>query len=120
MTTNRASTTKKAAASLPDDQPFDFNLDTVEAESELRPFRVHFHGRRWEMEHLEALDVWDLIEAAEKGETGAMLGAFKAALGDDFEDFRKIKLPQYKLKALFNAYRDHCGIEAGESDASES
>lgn len=119
MTTNRANTVKKAA-STPDDQPFDFNLDTVKAEVELTPFRFHFNGRRWEMAHLEDLDVWSLVEAAERGEIGAMLGIFETALGSDFTDFRKVKLPQYKLKALFNAYREHCGFEAGESDASES
>lgn len=119
-TTNRAPAAKKAAATSTDSQPFDFNLDAVESEVELKPFRIHFNGRRWELQHLEALDIWDLLEAAEQGDTGAMVGAFKAALGGDFDDFRKVKLPQYKMKALFNAYRDHCGIEEGESLASES
>ncbi|MEW2578341.1 hypothetical protein [Streptomyces syringium] len=112
--------TARTATRTTDDQPFDFNLDAVKAETELTPFRVHFDGRRWEMQHLEALDVWELMEAAEKGEAGAMLGAFRSALGDQYEDFRKIKLPQYKLKALFNAYRNHCGLEPGESGASAS
>ena len=116
MTTNRAATKRTSA---PDDKPFDFNLDAVEAETQLLPFRFHFNGRRWEMQHLEALDIWELMEAAEQGETGAMLGAFRAALGDDFEDFRKVTLPQYKLKALFNAYRTHCGLAEGESPASD-
>lgn len=115
MTTNRTATKR---TSTPDDQPFDFNLDTVKAETELRPFRVHFGGRRYEMAHLEALDVWTLMDVAERGEIGAMLGAFKAALGDDYEDFRKQGLPQYKLKALFEAYRKHCGVDEGESPAS--
>jgi hypothetical protein len=113
-------TTRTAPRKTADDQPFDFNLDAVKAEADLSPFRFHFSGRRWEMQHLEALDVWDLMEAAEKGEIGAMLGAFKAALRDDFDDFRKVALPQYKLKALFAAYREHCGLEPGESEASGS
>jgi hypothetical protein len=110
--------TSRTATKAPDDQPFDFNLDAVKAESDLSPFRVHFAGRRWEMKHLEALDVWQLMDAAERGEIGAMLGAFQAALGDDYTDFRKQELPQYKLKALFEAYRKHCGVAEGESEAS--
>lgn len=101
-----------------DDQPFDFNLDAVQAETELRPFRFHWNGKRWEMQHLEALDVWGLMEAAEGGDTAAMTGAFREAMGKQWETFRAIRLPQYKLKALFDAYRKHCGLEPGESAAS--
>lgn len=110
--------TSRTARTTPDDQPFDFNLDTVKAEVELTPFRVHFDGRRWEMLHLQDLDIWDLVEAAEGGDVKAMLVAFKLALGDEFENFRKIRLPQYKLTALFKAYQQHCGLEPGESAAS--
>jgi hypothetical protein len=110
--------TGRTARTTPDDSPFDFNLDAVKAEVELSPFRLHFDGRRWEMAHLQELDIWDLVEAAEGGDAKAMLGAFKLALGDDFDDFRKIRLPQYKLTALFKAYQQHCGLEPGESAAS--
>ena len=110
--------TNRTAPKPSDSEPFDFNLDAVESEVELRPFRVHFNGRRWEFAHMEGLDIWDLVEAAEGGEVRAMIGVFKAALGDDFDDFRKVKFPQYKMKALFTAYRKHCGLEPGESEAS--
>lgn len=103
-----------------DDQPFDFNLDAVQAEVDLAPFRVHFAGHRYAFAHLQSLDVWDLVEIAEGGDTGATLGVLKAALGDGFAEFRKNPLPQYKLKQLFEAYQKHCGLLPGESDASES
>lgn len=109
-------TTKKTAA--PDDKPFDFNLDAVKAEVDLAPFRVHYGGRRWVFLHLEDIDVWDLVEAAEQGEIPAMLGAFKGALGDDFDAFRGLGLKQWQLKALFKQYRAHCGYAEGESPAS--
>ena len=112
--------TTRTAPKPTDSEPFDFNLDAVQAEVELRPFRVHFNGRRWEFAHMEGLDIWDLVEAAEGGEVRAMIGIFKAALGEDFADFRKVKFPQYKMKALFTAYRKHCGREPGESEASGS
>lgn len=112
--------TARTAPKPTDDKPFDFNLDAVKSEVELTPFRVHFDGRRWEFAHMEGLDIWDLVEAAEGGEVRAMVGVFQTALGDDFADFRKVKLPQYKMKALFSAYRDHCGLESGESEASGS
>ncbi|KMS71762.1 hypothetical protein ACH49_24365 [Streptomyces leeuwenhoekii] len=112
--------TTRTAPKPTDSEPFDFNLDAVQAEADLRPFRVHWGGRRFEMQHLEALDIWELMEAAEKGEAGAMVGAFREALGDQWDDFRAIRLPQFKLKALFDAYRKHCGLEPGESAASGS
>lgn len=111
--------TTRTATKSPDSQPFDFNLDAVQAEVELTPWRVHWNGRRFEFAHMEALDVWGLVEAAEGGEIAATIGIFKAALSEkDWEDFRKIRLPQYKLKALFDAYRTHCGVGEGESEAS--
>ena len=111
------STTRTAKA--PDNQPFDFNLDAVKAEVDLTPWRVNWGARRWEFAHMEDLDVWGLMEAAEGGDIAATIGIFKAALGDkDWQDFRKIRLPQYKLKALFDAYREHCGVAEGESPAS--
>jgi hypothetical protein len=112
--------TTRTAPKPADDQPFDFNLDAVKAESNLTPFRVHFDGRRWDFAHMEALDVWDLVEAVERGEVAAMVSIFKAALGEQWEDFRKVRLPQFKMKALFGEYRKYCGLEPGESEASGS
>ncbi|GGP56060.1 hypothetical protein [Streptomyces abikoensis] len=103
-----------------DDQPFDFNLDAVQAEVDLSPWRVHWAGRRWEFAHMQALNVWELVEAAEAGDTQAMVGIFKAALGGQWQDFHATPLPQYKLRALFDAYRRHSGLEPGESGASAS
>ncbi|MFE3657280.1 hypothetical protein [Streptomyces sp. NPDC059165] len=111
--------TTRTATKRTDDSPFDFNLDAVQSEVELRPFRVHFDGRRWEFAHMEGLNIWDLVEAAEGGEVAAMTGVFRISLGaDQWEEFRKVKFPQYKMKALFTAYREHCGLEPGESEAS--
>lgn len=108
-------------ATKTDSTPFDFNLDTVKSEVNLDPFRVHFGGRRWEFAHLNGLDVWDLVEVAEGGDTGATIGLFRAALGDEaFAEFRKVSLPQYKMRALLDAYQEHCGMQSGESEASAS
>lgn len=106
-------------ATKPDDQPFDFNLDGIQAEVDLTPWRVHWNSRRWEFRHAEELDVWGLAEGAESGDVGATMAIFKLALGDEqWADFRKVKMPQYKMKALFQAYKQHCGL--GESEASPS
>lgn len=113
--------TARTATSKPaDDQPFDFNLDAVRAEVDLAPFRVHFDNRRWEFAHLQDLDIWDLVEAADGGDMSAVTGAFRLALGDQYEDFRKVRLPQYKMMPLFKAWQRHCGMEPGESQASGS
>lgn len=105
-------------ATTPDNQPFDFNLDAVEAEVELRPFRVHFGGRRFEFTHMQELDAWDTIEAAESGDVGVVVNSMKLALGDQWEAFRKIPMPQHKLMRLFKAWQKHSGVESGESEAS--
>lgn len=110
-------------ATRADDQPFDFNLNTVEAESDLAPFVFLWASkanpnRRFSMAHMEALDVWPLMAAAEGGDAGAMAGIFRTALGEDWDEFRKTPLPQYKMKALFDAYRKHSGVGPGESQAS--
>ena len=105
-------------AKTPDDQPFDFNLDAVEAEVELRPFRVNFGGRRWTFLHMQELDAWEAIEAAASGDVGVVVESMKLALGDQWDDFRKQRMPQYKLMPLFKAWQKHSGVSAGESEAS--
>lgn len=109
MTTSQAR--KRTAAKPADSQPFDLNLDSLQPEQEHPPFRVHWGGRRWTFAHLNELSVWDLLDVADQGDVAAMVGAFRAALGDDWDAFRKIRMPQWKLKVLFNAYRQHCRID---------
>lgn len=113
----------RTATGRPDDKPFGFDLNAVQAESDLSPFVFRWASkddpnRRLTMAHMEALDVWPLMAAAEGGDAGAMAGIFRTALGDDWEEFRKTPLPQYKMKALFDAYRKHSGVGPGESQAS--
>lgn len=113
-------TTRKTAAVKPaDDKPFDFNLDAVEAEVDLSPFRVNYGGKRWTFAHMQALNAWDVVEAAEGGDVAAVVGSMRLALGEQWEEFRKLPLPQYRLMPLFNAWRDHSGLKPGESEASD-
>lgn len=113
------STTRTATKRAPDGQPFDFNLDAVQAETDLTPWRVHWAGRRWEFRHAEELDIWGLAEGAAAGNVAATLQVLQLALGpEQWTDFRKIDMPQYKLLALFKGYQTHCGLAEGESPAS--
>lgn len=106
-------------ASRPDDKPFDFDLDALKAEVDLTPFVFQWQGRRWSLAHLQELDAWESIEAAEQGDAEAMLGTFRLGLGDgDWAAFRSTPVPQFKLKGLFMAYLKHCGMKPGESPAS--
>ena len=116
MTTNRTATRA-------DDEVFDFNLNAVQAESDLKPFVFLWASkddpnRRLTMQHMESLDIWSLVAAAEGGDAHAMVGVFKTALGPDWDAFRRTPLPQYKMKALFKAYQTHSGMASGESEAS--
>ncbi|MFI5808974.1 hypothetical protein [Streptomyces sp. NPDC051561] len=114
MTTQK----KATAARRPDDKPYDFNLDAVEAEVDLTPFVFQYQGRRWSMAHLMDLDIMPLITAAQNGDAAAMLGAFREALGKDWPAFEKVGLKQFRLQPLFEAYQGHCGMAPGESGAS--
>jgi hypothetical protein len=110
-------TTRTATAKPSDDRPFDFNLDAVKAEVDLTPWRVHWGGKRFEFRHAEELDVWKLVESAEGGDVGSTIGVLRTSLGpEQWDEFKKIGMPQYKMKALFEAYKAHCGL--GESEAS--
>ncbi|MCX4676694.1 hypothetical protein OG413_15525 [Streptomyces sp. NBC_01433] len=115
------SSTRTATA---DDQVAEFNLNAVQAETSLAPFRFLWASkadpnRRLTMQHMEGLNVWPLMAAADNGDAAAMAGIFRVALGDEeWEEFRRTPLPQYKLKALFKAYQKHSGQEPGESLAS--
>ncbi|MFC5187136.1 hypothetical protein [Actinomadura harenae] len=113
--------TSRKAPRPADDEPFDFNLNTVQKEVELRPWRVVWgpENKRWTFAHMQELDTWDLIAAAGKGDNAATIEMFKAALGpDQFREFRKIPLPQWAAEELFNAWGEHCGVDVGESSGS--
>ncbi|MFH9215477.1 hypothetical protein [Streptomyces globisporus] len=117
-------TTRTATNNRADDEVFDFNLNAVQAESDLKPFVFLWASeddpnRRLTMQHMESLDVWPLMAAADGGDAAAMAGIFREALGKkQWAQFRETPLPQYKLKALFAAYRKHSGASEGESVAS--
>lgn len=114
MTAQTARSTKPR-----DDQPFDFNLDAVKAEVNLEPFRFNHGGKRFVMVNLNELDSWEVVALADGGDVKAMMDGFKLALGEQWEAFRAIPLKQWKLRALFTAYRKHCGLDEGESVASD-
>ncbi|KDN86706.1 hypothetical protein [Kitasatospora cheerisanensis] len=104
----------------PDDQPFDFNLDAVQAEVNLTPFVVHWAGRRWSFAHLQGLDIWEGLKVTGGPGIEAIMGTLRIALGsdDNWAEFQKTPLPGFKVKALFDAYQKHCGMTVGESPAS--
>ncbi|MEV7867486.1 hypothetical protein AB0P17_15595 [Streptomyces sp. NPDC088124] len=117
------STTRTAISKPADDDVFDFDLNAVEAESELRPFRFLWKSktdpnRRLTMQHMEGLNMWPLLAAADQGDVAAIMSVFRIALGDDWKAFHETPLPQYKMQALFKAYQKHCGQKPGESAAS--
>ncbi|MEV8349063.1 hypothetical protein ACFVTT_15600 [Streptomyces niveus] len=109
---------KNAAAKRPDDKPFDFNLDAVQSEVDLTPFVVQYKDRRWTFTHMQGLDIMPLIESAQHGDAAAVIGTFREALGDQWAEFQKVGLLQFKAQALFEAYQAHCGMQPGESPAS--
>lgn len=102
-----------------DNNPLDFDLDAVQAEVDLTPFRFKWAGKRWEFKHLQELDSWDVLAASDAGNIKASVALLELALGKaKWVEFRRIPLPQHKMAALAEAYQRHCGIEPGESQGS--
>lgn len=112
--------TTRTATKTPDNQPFDYNLDAVEAESDLSPWRVHWQGKKWEFAHLDNFDMWPFLSDESTGnDVEEALKIFQVALGEkQWAEFQKLPIPRYKLKALFEAYQKHCGAGMGEDGAS--
>jgi hypothetical protein len=115
MTTRTATKPARPA----DDEPFDFNLDALKPDTEHKPFRVHFGGRRWTLTNINELDAWDIAASAQGGDVEAVIGALRLALGDQWDDFQKVKFPQWKVMPLFRAWQKASGdVDSGESSAS--
>lgn len=112
--------TSRAASKTPDDQPFDFNLDAVQAEVALTPWRVNWRSRRWTFAHLDTFDIWPFMEDASGGGLDEMTKIMRTALGaDEWAEFQKHPIQRFQMKALFDGYKKHCGVnDSGESVAS--
>jgi hypothetical protein len=97
--------------SAPDNQPFEFNLDSYVKGLDLQDFRFHWNDRRWTFTHVDALDSWVMAAIGD----GDPLRVFEEAMGSEqFAEFRALPLPQGGLKELFNRYLKHCGVDPGE------
>jgi hypothetical protein len=98
--------------STPDDKPFDFNLDAYVKGLDLEPFRFHWKDRRWQMEHFDAIDSWEMGKAARSGNDADII---KLAMGNEqFAEFRKIPLLVGGLREVTERYFKHCGVDLGE------
>jgi hypothetical protein len=103
------------------DSPKVFNLNAVKVEAKDHPpFRFTWgpKGQRWEMKHRELIDQLPVYEAAARNQAEATLLSLKAALGDQWEEFRKIPLLPEQMEKLTDAYDEHCGADEGESSGS--
>lgn len=111
--------TTRPAKTTPDNQPFEFNLDALKPSAELAEFRVHFGGKRFVLTNINELDAWQILAMAQGGDLRAVTGSLMLALGDQWEDFKALGMPQWKLMPLFRAWQKHSGdLDPGESGAS--
>jgi hypothetical protein len=100
-----------------------FNLDAIEKEAGDKVFRFTLGGRDWEMIPLGQIDrkqvkkIAKLTEGATEAESiEAML---TIGLGDEqWVEFEELPLSMEGLRALFEAWTDHSGIDVPESSAS--
>jgi hypothetical protein len=83
-----------------------FDLDTLEAEDEHRPFRFRLQGQDFEMAHMQEMD-WSVAVLLEEGQIDVLLSE---ALGDKYDAFRGLGLPSWKMDELMIAWGRHVGI----------
>lgn len=100
-----------------------FDLDAVEREASDKTFRFTLGGREWSMKPLGRIDrkqVKQIAKAtADATEAESIEAMLRAGLGDEqWEEFDELPLSIDGLKALFEQWSDHSGIEAPESSAS--
>jgi hypothetical protein len=91
-----------------------FDLDALEAEEEHRPFRFRLGGEVFEMAHIQEMD-WSVAVLLEQGQIDVMLAE---TLGDQYEAFRDLGLPSWKMDELMIAWGQHVGIPLEKLQAS--
>jgi len=84
-----------------------FDLDALIAEKKHLPFTFTFADREWTLPHMDDLDVWPLVEAADGGDLAASVAVLETALGGDWVEFRSHPMPRAGMTALFERYVKH-------------
>lgn len=90
-----------------------FNLDTVLAESDRKPFTFTLDGEQHELPHVETLTA----EQAVRLDQGNAVQVLHEIAGDELGG-RLGKLPGFALEALLRQWLSHAGLKPGESRAS--
>ncbi|HET7388425.1 MAG TPA: hypothetical protein VFJ19_17365 [Nocardioidaceae bacterium] len=89
------------------------DLDTLEKESDPGPFTFRAGGERFEVRDVRDVDWQDLLTV----DLG--IESLRAALGDDWKRFEKVRLSGWKLDKLIAGFMRHYGLgNSGEGDAS--
>jgi hypothetical protein len=92
-----------------------FDLDAVEDEATAEPFRFTAGGKQFTCISPQDAD-W---QTSADVETGPGLKAFvEELLGDDYNEFAKLRVTNRQLNQLIEAAQKHYGITMGESKAS--
>jgi hypothetical protein len=115
-------TTKPKSApgrATPTKEKVDFDLDTFDRPDAKPPFKVRLGGRVYVLGDPLALDYRDLLRAQELYVQGMPAEAINLMVTkDDRDAFFMNDLPIFKLRAMFEAYNKHYGIDPGEAPAS--
>lgn len=92
------------------------DLDALETDENLEPYRFRLAGREWEMAHPNALD-WHVTILLEQGRMSELMPEL---LGDQYAEFDQIRIPAWKLDRLFLGWGKHIGIPLEKLQASST
>lgn len=94
-----------------------FDLDAAVRESLGTPFTFKLGGKEFTLPHQKDVDKSSLVLA--DGNPGQYaMDSLRIALGDQWDAFDEIALSVSGVDKLYAAWNEHCGVEAGESQAS--
>ncbi|MEV2277873.1 hypothetical protein AB0I72_20035 [Nocardiopsis sp. NPDC049922] len=80
-----------------------FDLDALEKDGEVQPFGVRLGGKVFVISDPMDEDWQDAVLI----DMNDIEGSLRPLLGDQYEDFKKIRMPMWKMKALNDAMEAH-------------
>ncbi len=96
-----------------------FDLDAYAAEARQEPFRFRLGGQEFAAAHMRDINWQGIAGEEEFGAPRTGHELLKLALGDQWEKFEQIGLSSGGYNELQRRWHEHCGIDLGESGASD-
>jgi len=101
-------------------EPKSSGLFVLKREARGEPFKAKVGSTTLTIPHINSCDQFALAElfAEDTSDLGFITSIFRLLMGDEIGKLTDLRLTRDELTALFEAYKEHCGTDVGESPAS--